>query len=247
MNRRGATSSEQTTEATVDLLSDWVRVGLRTHQLRRNFTLALVSLLVLLVGAWGTQQLRLYEARQELRGDRAVEAGLAHQIADLTPVSTYIAAIGMKATTVRRAMYNEVAFSEVLSALRTATPGGATVETVSVTIPGPATDPSGAPVAIDENDPSHGIVAPCPGPDPFEVKPIVGCVSLVGTAADRATVGRLVTALSKSGLFVEPFITTTTTGGDQPVSFSGSVGLSPKVFTGRYADLTQVLDELGAP
>lgn len=245
--KRRRNTAEDAAEANVNLLSGWVRERLRTHHLRQRFGVGLVALLVLLGVAWGAQHLRLYEARQDLRGDRAVEAGLARQIDALTPVSTYVAAVETKATTVRRAMYNEIAFSEVLTALRTATPEGATVETVSVTIPSPAAGPGGAAAAPDEEDPSHGIVAPCPGPDPFEVKPIVGCVNLVGTARDRETVGRFVIALSRAGLFVEPFVTTTTTGGDQPVAFSGSVGLSPKVFTGRYDDLTQLLDDLDKP
>jgi hypothetical protein len=54
----------------------------------------------------------------------------------------------------------------------------------------------------------------------------------------RAEVGELVTRLGDMGLFVEPFISTTTTGDTEAVTFSGSVGLSEKVYSRRYADPT---------
>ena len=50
----------------------------------------------------------------------------------------------------------------------------------------------------------------------------------------RSQVGELVTRLGGSDLFVEPFISTTTTGDAQEVTFSGSVGLSAKVYSLRY-------------
>ena len=74
----------------------------------------------------------------------------------------------------------------------------------------------------------------CPGPDPFQTEPIIGCVTLSGTAVSRAEVGELVTRLGSIGLFVEPFVSTTTTGDAQAVTFSGSVGLSDKVYSHRY-------------
>ena len=64
-------------------------------------------------------------------------------------------------------------------------------------------------------------------------------MTLSGTAASRAEVGELVTTLGSMGLFVEPFISTTTAGDAAPVSFSGSVGLSEKVYSNRYAPADQ--------
>ncbi len=226
--------------ASVNLLSPWVFEQLRVVRLRRGFAAGLAGLGLLVAVGWAGQHLRLYEARQDLRGDQAVATGLSHQIAALAPVSDYVAAVERKARTVQRAMYQEVAFSRVLAGLRQATPAGATIDTVAVTLPSPV-DPSAPPdpAAIDV---SRGIVAECPGPDPFATRPIVGCLNLTGSARDRATVGRLVIALGRAGLFVEPFVSTTTTSGDQPVTFSGSVGLSPQAFTKRYDHIVGLPD-----
>lgn len=218
--------------ATVNLLSPWVFEQLHVARLRRRFAIGLAAIGLLVVTGWVGQHLRLYEARQDLRGDQAVAVGLSQQITGLAPVSDYVSAVERKARTVQREMYQEVSFSRVLAGLRQATPAGATIDTVSVSLP-PPVDAS-SPPDPGSDDPSRGIVAPCPGPDPFATRPIVGCLNLTGSAVDRATVGRLVIALGKAGLFVEPFVSTTTTSGDQPVAFTGSVGLSPQAFSGRY-------------
>ena len=42
-------------------------------------------------------------------------------------------------------------------------------------------------------------------------------------------------------LFVEPFISTTTTSDGDVVTFTGSVGLSEKAFSKRYADMEKLL------
>jgi hypothetical protein len=47
--------------------------------------------------------------------------------------------------------------------------------------------------------------------------------------------------LGNEELFVEPFISTTTTGEGNEVTFSGSVGLSDKVYSRRYAELDKLL------
>jgi len=48
--------------------------------------------------------------------------------------------------------------------------------------------------------------------------------------------------LGDSALFVEPFISTTTTADGEKVIFTGSVGLSEQVFSNRYADLKRLLE-----
>jgi hypothetical protein len=56
-------------------------------------------------------------------------------------------------------------------------------------------------------------------------------------------VGDLVIGLGDSELFVEPFITATTSADETGVTFTGSVGLSQKVFSHRYDDLATLLEE----
>ncbi|MBA3742104.1 hypothetical protein [Sporichthya sp.] len=90
-------------------------------------------------------------------------------------------------------------------------------------------------------------VAPvaCARPDPFNPAPIIGCVTLTGTAQNRAQVGELVQNLRAADLYADPFVTTTTINGidgAESVAFAGSVGLTGEAVSGRYADLSWLSD-----
>lgn len=242
MSRRKAVAE---TVATVNLLSPWVFEELRVRRLRRRFVIGAVALVVLVALAWTGQRLNLHQANEELRGEDAVTVGLSRQISELTPVRTYVGGVEHRVQVVRGATYDDIAFSDVLDALRDATPDGADLGTISVELPDGTIDAAEPPAGGDtDSDPARGLLnADCPGPDPFGTKVVIGCVTLEGTAVDRETVGRLVIALGDASLFVEPFVSTTTTSDSQEVAFSGSVGLSPKAFSRRYesigADLTK--------
>lgn len=247
--------------ASVDLLSPWVHDALRVRALRFRFAWAGLAMVVLVAAAWGGQQLRLAEARADLRGEEAVGTSLDRAIADLAPVERYVAAVRAQGGLVGAAMFTEIEFSQVLKTLAQVRPRGTDLDAVSLTLPAPgvpAADGTTAPAATgtlpatpslpadDAVDPvvlGRGIAAACPGPDPFATLAIVGCVTLSGTAPDRRVVAELVRRLDREELFVEPFVSTTTTADDEPVTFSGSVGLSPLVFSGRYDAL--LLDLFG--
>lgn len=243
---------------TVNLLSPWVFDELQTRRLRRRFVVA-AALLVLLVGAgWAVQELRIRQADQVLTVERAETARLTAQVNELAPVRVYVATVEGQKATVAQAMANEVRSSRILEALQDATPAGVSVSSVAVTIspPPPPPPPAAAPTdgATDGTDAETPapppvpvpVESPCPGPDPFNTRTVVGCVTLSGTADSRATVGSFVIRLGGERLFVEPFINTTTTAEGDEVSFTGSVGLSDKALSGRYAELDALLAE-GTP
>lgn len=223
--------------ASVNLLSPWVHEELRVRRWRERFGVGLLALLLLVGGLWAFQRVALAQVEAELRGEEATATSLQGRIAELAPVQTYVDGVDRRATAVQQQMITDVAFSTVLEALTEATPPGARVESLSVDLP-PGT---GVVLAPDGTlaDPTRGLVAAgCPGPDPFAVLEVIGCVTLSGTATDRAAVGALVEGLSASRAFSEPFISTTTAGGEagSAVTFSGSVALTPEVFSGRYDD-----------
>lgn len=224
-------------EASVNLLSPWVFEDLRVHQLRRRFLLAAIVLVAVIALVWAGLRFNLHRANDELRGEDAVTTGLTNQISELTPVRTYVDSVTRRVVTVHGATYDDVAFSRVLAALSAATPADADVESISVTLASTASDGT-APAPDAAADPARGLVgSTCPGPDPFGTKVVVGCMTIQGTADSRDAVSKLVIALGADGVFVEPFIDTTTTSDATQVTFSGSVGLSPKVFSGRYDSL----------
>ena len=130
-------------------------------------------------------------------------------------------------------MAHEIYFSHVLDSIRRATPVGASLDNVAVTLAA-ADPPCRPPPARPGPRAAAPTVSPCPGPDPFNTKPVIGCITLSGTAQTRSQVGDLVIALSRADLFVEPFISTTSAA-DKSVTFSGSVGLSQTAYSNRYA------------
>ena len=146
------------------------------------------------------------------------------------PVKAYVAGVAAQKATVKTTMSREIYFSRVLDGIRQATPVGASLDNLAVTLA--AADPAAAAAA---GAPATGApaVSACPGPDPFNTKPVIGCITLSGSAMTRAQVGELVVALDHINLFVEPFISTTSAA-DQTVTFSGSVGLSKAAFSKRY-------------
>lgn len=229
---------------TVNLLSQWSFEALATRRLRRRFVVGAVVLAALLTAGWGLQHLRAAQAGQLLSIAEAERATLASQTAQLAPVRTFVTAVEKRKQTVTEAMGAEVRFSRVLSELSMATPADATLTNLAVTLTPPPAASAGEAGAAAADAPSIGAVASaCPGPDPFGTRPVVGCLTLSGTAASRDAVGHLVVDLGRSGIFVEPFISTTTTADGPRVSFTGTVGLSPSAFTGRYEDLDTLLRE----
>jgi Tfp pilus assembly protein PilN len=214
----------------VNLLSESAFVRLAARRLRHRFVAGGVAMVLLVGGAWAFQHVRVEEARKLVAVEQAETTRLTGQTQVLAPVRTYVNGVAVQQRTVQTAMANEVYVSDVLDGIRDATPPGAQLTTVAVTIT-PTTGADGAPVA--------GAVSACPGPDPFNTRTVIGCITLSGTAGSRAEVGDMVIALGDSHLFVEPFISTTTTDDGQAVTFSGSVGLSEKVFSGRYAATTE--------
>jgi Tfp pilus assembly protein PilN len=223
----------------VNILSPWVFERMAISQLRQRFTLAGLVLILLVVAGWAVQGLRIDQAEKVLAVEQAETSRLTAETNELAPVQKFVATVGQHQLSVQNNMAAEIYFSRVVEELQNATPFAAHVESVSV-----ALDPNAGSVALG-NAPAVGetipVVSPCPGPDPFNTKLVIGCITLAGSAGSRADVGELVINLGNEELFVEPFISTTTTGEGNEVTFSGSVGLSDKVYSRRYAELDKLL------
>ncbi len=217
---------ESVTLPSVNLLSESAFERLAARGLRQRFVAGGVVMVLLVAGAWVFQHLRVEETRKLVAVEQAETTRLTGQTQVLAPVRTFVNGVAVQQRTVETAMADEVYVSEVLDGVRDATPSGAQLTTVAVTITA-TTGVGGAAVA--------DATSACPGPDPFNTRTVVGCVTLSGTAGSRAEVGDMVVALGASHLFVEPFISTTTTDDGEAVTFSGSVGLSEKVYSRRYA------------
>lgn len=245
----------QPTLPVVNLLSPSAFERLATRRLRMRFLAGGAALVVLVVAAWAVQHLRVGEAEQLLTVERAETTRLTEETKALLPVRAFVSGVELQKTTVSETMANEIYFSTVMAGLQDAAPSGVELDSVAVTLAPPpaAAAPAPAPTEAEGTEEADSAaapapeavptVSPCPGPDPFNTRVVVGCITLSGTASSRAEVGDLVINLGKDALFVEPFISTTTTADTSLVSFSGSVGLSEKVFSKRYANLDKLLGQ----
>lgn len=241
----------------VNLLSPWALDDLAARRLRRRFAAAALALVLLVLAVWGAQHIRVAQAQQVLAVEQAETARLTRDTAALAPVRTFITSVEQRKQLVADTMAEEIYFSRVLDALAAATPAGADVDSVTITLapaqaapdaPAPAEDGSTAGDGAEGAPPAAPAVeSPCPGPDPFNTRRVVGCIQLTGTADSRASVGSFVIALGADDQFVEPFISTTTTADGQAVTFTGSVGLSEEVYSGRYRRIDRLLRTGGTP
>lgn len=231
----------------VNLLSPWVLEEIKVRELRGRFIYAAVIVLAVVAMVWSYERIELRSAQSELEATQTRTAVLERDIDRLAPVRSYVEGVNAQAADVQQIMRAEVSFAQALEAMRRATPAGITLDSVSVSLlSGGAvaegaetvTDAAAELVVTDPDDPTRGLSgAGCPGPDPFATTVSIGCLTISGTALDRESVGRLVTGLAAKDAFDEPFIATTTTEEEKTVTFSGTVGITPAVFTGRYDDL----------
>lgn len=247
--RRPVRHVAHTPVPTVNLLSPWVFDAIATRRLRQRFVAAALLLVLLVAAGWAVQHMRIGDEREVLVAEQAETARLTMKTQELEPVQTFITTVDQQLVTVREAMKGELYMSRVLTGLQLAAREGADVETLSITLPPPVA-PVTAPAPTDGGEstvpalPEVPVVSPCPGPDPFNTRVVVGCVELTGSAASRAIVGDFVIRLGHDALFVEPFISTTTSDGAE-VLFTGSVGLSTKAYTSRYAAIKSLLRGAG--
>lgn len=231
----------------VNLLSPWAFERIAVRRLRFRFVISCLLLIAVAAAAWGFQAVRVADAESLLTIENAETSRLTDRTNVLQPVKAYIAGVEQQKLTVSKAMMSEIYFSDVLESMSDAAPNGVVLDSLVVTLAPPAPAPVPAPTESTAEDPATApparlmVPSPCPGPDPFQTRPVVGCITLSGMAASRADVGAFVVALGQDDSFVEPFISTTTTADAAKVTFSGSVGLSERVFSTRYAKLDQLL------
>ena len=229
--KRGGGNHPRPGLPTVNLLSQSEFDRMAVRRLRQRFVAGGVALLLLVGAGWFLQHQRVSDAEKLVAVEQAETNRLSAQTQTLVTIKTYVTGVAAQELTVQTTMAREIYFSKVLEGIRTASPTGTSLQSIAVTL---APDAAAGAAAAGTPATTAG-ASICPGPDPFKTQTIIGCVTLSGTAASRAEVGELVTNLGSMGLFVEPFISTTTAGDAAPVSFSGSVGLSEKVFSNRYA------------
>lgn len=258
----------------VNLLSPDTLAHLAVRQVKRRLVAAGLVGVVLVAGGWGAATWRLSSAKSDLAAEQALTPPLQSQLAELDPVARFVSGLDARKQAASKAMAAEVLFSEALIDINKRLPKGVELVNMSVTLTpsavsavAPAVSPltkagidangnnttktqppaaNNASSTLAASTPSTAASAvQCARPDPFKPAPIIGCVTISGTAPSREAVGKLVENLKSAKIYADPFVATTAVNGatgQRSVQFSGSVGVTGEIVSGRYADLSWLSD-----
>ncbi|MGV8847482.1 PilN domain-containing protein [Tessaracoccus sp.] len=185
---------------------------------------------LVLAGGYAAQSAQIMVANGSLDTETTKSAGLTAQVNALKPVKAFYDGVAAQKVVVRTTMARELFYSRVASALLDGTVAGVRVETMTVSAVGGATG------------------AACPLADPFATAPstAVTCVQFTGTAPGREALSTFLTHLGTSDDFVNPYVPVTDSADGKQVTFNGSVGITNKFFSNRYADDAYLLKGVGA-
>jgi len=215
-----------TVPAMVNLLSPEVQQVVALRRLRHRFIVAALILVTAMAVVFFGQEGYINKANDALTAAQDKQAALAAQQKALTPIGTYYAGVEAAQTSIMQTMSKEALNADTLKRLRAAAPAAVTLNNINLTVDTTATSTGAAPAAAGFD---------CPTPDPFDASAAVGCITLVGTADTRATVGEFLTRLNADDRFVNAFVSSTTAG-DEGISFSATVGLADTIYSKRYSD-----------
>lgn len=245
LGRRGAVAFSPAAP-TVNLLSGEIREIVRVRHLRQRFIAAGAVIVAVTVAVFAGQQGLVIAASNSLTSAQDTQSRLTTQQRSLTPVAEFYAEVAQSQAALQGAMKKEVLFSKLLGDLHTAAPAGVVIGNVSLVVDTRSDADAAAAAGPGANNKTSGQggSGQCPGPDPFAAANTVGCVTLVGTAVSRDAVGTLITDLANSDVFINPFVSATTVTQDGSISFNATVGLTPKVYSGRYQDLQFLQGEM---
>ncbi len=118
----------------VNLLSPATLEHIAVARLKRQFLAGGLAVAVVLGGGWAVQTQRLHAAEDRLAAEVAATPPLTAQVAALEPVAQFYNQVDQRKRTASAAMAAEVLFSQALTDLKNRTPGGMTIQTMSVTL-----------------------------------------------------------------------------------------------------------------
>lgn len=199
----------------------------------RKFTFRTGVIGAVIVGlaalGWGALAASAVSAAADKANQELQNGTLQKSISELRVIDLAVKGFDAQRQNVAVALQNDVTYSTVISDLRAAAPKG---------------------VALDDIKTSFG--TPCPGPDPFNAKPAIGCLTIDGAAPTVDDVSAYVKNLldlsadpAKPAWLVDPYATTATAGTDNTgatgvgagsvVRFTLTVNFSPAALSLKYA------------
>jgi Tfp pilus assembly protein PilN len=228
----------------VNLLPRAVVEQARVQRLRRTFGGAALAAVAVVGAAYVVQSGAITSANDELASEQTTASRLASEVTALTPVKVYYATVEANEALIRETMSREVLLSDIVGRLDATAPAGVDLGTIEVSVdttPAPVAVPGGAETATPPVPvaPTSGA---CPSPDPY-LPPgaTAGCITINGTAESRQALGDWESKLSRTDVFADLFISSSTAGaveGGDAITFTASVSVTDQAYAGRYADPT---------
>ena len=221
----------------VNLLPPRVFDAVQAKKAQRQLAVAGAALALVVAGTWAAQAVQINLANNALETETNKSAALDTQVRTLKPVKVFYDGVSAQKATVQKTMARELYFSSLASELQLNTTPNVHIETMTVAAPGDGGAASASASASGST---------CPAPDPFKPVPMVTCVQFTGTASGRGDVAAFLVNLNNSSKFANVYVPVTDSGDGKAVNFNGSVGITPKFFSNRYADDEYLLKGVGA-
>jgi Tfp pilus assembly protein PilN len=201
--------------ARVNLLPASVGESIALTKVRRLLVILIALLVVAGLGLWLLQGSAIRQAQERLTLAQDENEILQAQIARLSPINQVFEQIRTQQAIVELTLAAQPRAADVIATLIDAgQTGGTPVRMSSISV-----EYRGIPSPGD-------LPNPCPNPNPFRSQVAIGCLTFTATAQDRAQVSQFLLALEADPFFIGPYVTTTTVGGDEAVSFNGTAAVS---------------------
>ena len=219
----------------VNLLPPRVFDAVSARKARHRLAITGGALVVAVLVAYVGQTAQIMMANTALDAETAKSAALATQVTTLTPIKVFYAGVATQKATVQKTMARELYFSAVAAELSKSRPAGIGIDTLTATV-------TEADATTGASTPTSG----CPAQNPFTPGEIVTCVQFTGTGPRREDVAVFIQNLLKNPKFSNIYIPVTDTAEEKGVTFTGSVGITEKFYSRRYADDAYLLKGVSA-
>lgn len=218
----------------VDLLPAQIQDDVKLRRLRWKMGVACLGVVGAVAAGWVVQEGLILSAQHNLDQQQTQQTTLNAQMTTLAPVANFYKSVTNAQTTVQTTMNDEVLTSVVFAHLTASLPHGVTLQQANVAVM-TGTGAAASNATVSATSTGSGSTG-CPVTTPFEPQAPSGCVSIQGHTTSRALVAQWMNALSKDPMFNNVFVPTSTfdpkTGS---LTFSGSIGLTSKIYSHRYA------------
>lgn len=212
----------------VNVLPESVKDRYALNQLIRKFVTAAVLIAVATGGLYGYGKFLDVGHQAAVKVIDEASAKLQLQATSLQQYELYKTSIATKRTTLAGAVQNDVDVAKILNYLN----GFATKNSIGFKS-----------IALTLSDGKSGATS-CVSPDPFNVVPTIGCLSISGESSGRASTNAFFTGVGVTPGFTNGFISAVTNAsGGKPSTFTGTVSITSAFYSGKYSNLGTPIDQ----